>query len=136
MTGSGAGAADLFAGVPDLERQNGEPVDHQAGRFRIERRVLLRQAALFKPCQQRAVELFCQIVTKLIRTVHAALYFGQFGVGCAWCARFVLDVPQVEVGAMLASDRSEPFASVWSAAIGIRVPEPGESIVKLSDFFR
>ena len=96
----------LFARVVDLERQNGEPVDDQAGRLGVQRGLRVGQALGFEPVQQGAVQFFGQVVAALVGPVDAPLHRGQFGVGDAGGAGFVLNVPELEVGAMLAGDRS------------------------------
>ena len=70
-----------------------------------------------KPVQQRAVQLFGQVVAQLVGAVDAALHIGQFGVGGAGRAGLVLDVPEVEVGAVLAGDPAEPGVSSDSDSI-------------------
>ncbi len=66
------------------------------------------QALGFEPGEQSAVKLLGQVVAELVGAVYAALYFGQFRVGCAGSAGFVFNVPEVEVGAVLAGDQVEP----------------------------
>ena len=58
----------------------------------------------FEPGEERAVQFLGQVVAALVGAVDAALYLGEFGVGCAGSAGFVFDVPKVEVGAVLAGD--------------------------------
>ncbi len=63
----------------------------------------------FQPAQQRAIQFLDQIVAELVGLVHAALHCGHFRVGCAGRARLVLDMPQIEVGAMLARYLLQPI---------------------------
>ena len=45
----GAGSLCFLTRMVDLERQNREPVDHEAGRLRVERRVRVGQLPRFQP---------------------------------------------------------------------------------------
>ena len=98
----------FFAGVVDLQRQDGEAVDDQAGRFGVERGLLMRQFLRREPVEECAIQLFGEVVAQLVGAVDAAFDVGELGVGGAGGAGFVFDVPEVEVGAMLAGDEGEP----------------------------
>jgi hypothetical protein len=98
------GAVDLFAGVKDLERQDGEAVDHEARGFGVERSLGVGQSARSEFGKESAVELFSQVVAALIGGVDAPFDVGEHGIGCAGGAGFILDVPELIVGAMLAGD--------------------------------
>ena len=78
------------------------------------------QAQRFQPGKQRAVQFLGQVVAALVGRVHAALYRGQFGVGRAGSAGLVFDVPEVEVGAMLAGDPIEPITFRFLAGMRAR----------------
>ncbi len=108
VAGRRIGALGFFAGVVDLEREDGEPVNDHARRLGVERGSGVGQALGFERGKQRAVKFLGQVVAELVGAVDAALYFGQFRVGCAGSAGFVFNVPEVEVGAVLAGDQVEP----------------------------
>ena len=55
-----------------------------------------------EPVEQSAVEFFGKVVAKLVGAVNAAFYVGELRVGGAGRAGLVFDVPEVEVGAVLA----------------------------------
>lgn len=101
------GALSLLAGVEDFEREDGEAVDDEAGGFGVERCGGVGQRAVRKPVEEVTVKLFSEIVAELIGAVDAAFDGGELGVRSAGRAGFVLDVPEVEVGAVLAGDGVE-----------------------------
>ncbi len=73
-------------------------------------------AGLGRPCCQAnpassAVQFFGQIVAQLVGGVNAAFYLGQVGIRCAGRAGFILDMPEIEVGAMLAGNAIEPVVA-------------------------
>ena len=73
-----------------------------------------------EPVEQGAVELFGQVVAPLVGPVDAALDIGELSVGGAGRAGFIFNVPEIEVGAMLASDTVEPIVSWGQAIFGCR----------------
>jgi hypothetical protein len=60
------------------------------------------QVLVFKIRKQGAVELFGKVVAELVGAVHATLDIGQPGVCGGGSAGLVFNMPEVEVGAMLA----------------------------------
>ena len=52
-----------------------------------------------------------EVVAQLVGSVNAAFYVGELRVCRAGCAGFVFDVPEIEVGAVLAGDEGEPGVS-------------------------
>jgi hypothetical protein len=107
--GCGAGAAiKFFASVKDLEREDREAIDHEAGGLRVEWGLGIGEAGRSELGKEDAVELFSEIVAALIGGVDATLYIGEDRVGGAGGAGFVFDVPEPEVGAVLGSDEGEP----------------------------
>ena len=50
-----------------------------------------------------------QVVAALVGAVHATLHPGQFSVGHTRSASLVLDVPELEVSLMLATDGRKPI---------------------------
>ncbi len=124
----------LFARVVDLEREDGEPVNDEARRFGVQGRGLVRQPARLEPGEEHAVDLFGQIVTKLVRPVDAAFYVGKFGIGDVRRARGVFDMPQIEVRAMLPCDQIEPLAGGAFACFRRLMPRNCQSVLKGAGF--
>jgi hypothetical protein len=58
--------------------------------------------------EEGGVERFGQVVTALVGVVDAVLYSSKLGIGNAGVAGFVFNVPELEIGAMLAGDGAEP----------------------------
>ena len=54
---------------------------------------------------------FGEVVAQLVGCVDAALHAGEFGISCAGGAGLVFDVPEVEVGAVLAGHAGQPSES-------------------------
>src|SRR5579863_1021503 len=113
------GALGLFPRVIDLQRQDREPVDDEAGRFRVEFSVFGGKTLRSKPVEQGAVKVFGEIVAELVGAIDTTLDIGQLGVRGARGTGFVFDVPEVEVGTMLSCDALEPGVS------GRRILSPG-----------
>src|SRR6185312_13216061 len=74
---SGRGPARFFLGVVELEREDGETVDHQAGRLGIERGGGVLSAGGF---EQGAVNGFDEVVAALVEQIDIALDLGDAGV--------------------------------------------------------
>ena len=102
----------LFPRVINLERQNRKPVDDQAGRLGIERRVGVGKLPLPQPIQQRSIQIFGQVIPPLISRVDPALHVGQVGIVCVRRAGFVLDMPEFEVGPMLQCHTRHPVVQI------------------------
>ena len=94
----GGGAMGLLGGVVDLEREDGEAVEDEAGRFGVERRGGVLH---FSGCEEQAVDGFDQVVALLIKRVDGALEAGDAGVRGSGLAYLVFFVPEVEVGAVM-----------------------------------
>jgi hypothetical protein len=82
----------------------------------VQRGRCVGQAARRKPRQQGAVQLLGQVVAALVGQIHAAFHCSDLSVGGAGRAGFVFNVPQIEIGAMLARNQIEPRL----VAIGLR----------------
>ncbi len=101
MGGGGRGTLGLLAGVKELEREDGEPVEHHAGCLGVEFRVCcLRQVA-----EEPFVDLFDEVVALLVEGIDGPFDAGNPGVRRQWIAGFVLFVPKGEVRAVLAADQ-------------------------------
>ena len=107
--GGASAALGLFAGVVDLERENGEPVDDEAGRLGVERGAGVGQAPRFEPGRAGQSNSSARSLRRWLVWSMRCLTCGQLRVGDAGGAGFVLDVPEIEVGAMLAGDGVEPI---------------------------
>ncbi len=92
----------LLGGVKDLQGQDGEAVDDQSGRLRVERGGCI---LLTREPQQVLIDLFDQIVALLVEAVDGVLDLGDRVVGGVRAAGVVLLVPKIEVGAMLGQDQ-------------------------------
>ena len=92
------GTFGLFGGVVDLERENGQPVDDEAGGLGVERRVLVLFAGLL---HQQGVDLLHVVIALLVVLVDVVLYLGDGRIRGLRVASFILLMPQVEVSAML-----------------------------------
>ena len=87
--------------------------------------MLCRQPLRREPIEQGSVEFFGEVVAELVGAVDAALYVGELRVSGAGCAGFVFDVPEVEVGVVLAGDAAEPGVSRTGILSGSRQGMPG-----------
>ena len=98
------GALGFFGGVVELEGEDGEAVDDEAGSFGVKGRggVLLAGGG-----QEHAVEFFDEIVAALVEGIDGALDVGDVGFGGEGIAGLVFFVPKVEVGAVLGFDDLE-----------------------------
>ncbi len=90
----------LLFGVEELEREDGETVDDEAGRLGVQGRACVGGRGF----QQGEVELLDEVVAALVQAVDGALGGDDGGVGGVDVAGLVLAVPEVEVGAMLVED--------------------------------
>lgn len=127
------GPLGLQAGVEDFEGKDGEAVNYEAGGFGVKRGGGAGQGTGGERVKEGAVELLGEVIAELVVGVNAALDAGQLGVRCAGRAGFVLDVPEVKVGAMLAGDGLEKWVVSRRGRAGLGVPEGGEAVLKLGD---
>ena len=93
----------LLAGVVDLEGEDGEAVDDEAGSLGVEgrRRVLGGSGG-----EEQSVDLLDEVVAPLVEAVDGVLDAGDLGVGGGGVAGLVFLVPEVEVGAVVAQDEA------------------------------
>ena len=90
--------------------------------------------------QQCAIERLGKIIAQLVGAVDATLHLGERGVGCARRARFVLNMPEIEVGAMLVATRARQrwasqssTAPAGSASADSVVPTASEAVMQADD---
>lgn len=133
VTGGCVGPLGLLAGVKDFEGEDGETVNDEAGRLGVERCGGIGKAARREHVEQSAIQGFGEVIAELIGRVDAALDGGNFRVRSAGCAGFVLDVPEVEVGAVLAGDGFKEWVGLTGGSAGGLVPESGETVLESGD---
>ena len=92
---------DLLGGVEDLEREDGEPVDDEAGGLGVQGRVGRRR---WREGEQGLVDLLGEVIAELVEAVDGALGGGERCVRGVRVAGVVLAVPEVEVRLMLFED--------------------------------
>ena len=98
---SGAFAQGLFAGVVDLQGEDGEAVNDEARRLGIKG----RGAVLVGDCVEESfVDLLDEVVAALVEAVDGVLDGGNVLSRSAHIAGHVFLVPEVEVGAVLGDD--------------------------------
>ena len=129
VRGCGVGATGFLLGVEALEREDGEAVDHHAGRLGMQRRglVLRRNAG-----EQEQVDLLGEVVAALVEVVDDVLVLGDVMVGGDGVADGVLVVPEVEVGAVLGEDEG----GEWIGGNGggpIGVPASGGLVMEMGE---
>ena len=96
----GGGAVELLFGVEDLEGEDGEAVDDEAGGLGVERGggVVGRQDG--HQFQEGNVDLLGEVVAKLVEAVDVVLDLDDGGVGGVGVACIVFAVPEFKVGAV------------------------------------
>ena len=93
----GGGAMDLLSCVEDLEGEDGEAVDDEAGGLGVEGRGGV-SGGDFK---QGDVDLLGEVVAALVEAVDVVLDLDDGGVGGVGVAGVVFTVPEVVVGSVL-----------------------------------
>jgi hypothetical protein len=87
--------------------------------------------------EKKSIQILCQIVAQLICAVDPSLDFRQVGIRGARRAGLVLNVPEVEVGAMLAGHVFQPIVGSPTAgqeAVFRRdVPPACATVMQLDD---
>ena len=123
----------FFACVKNLQSKDGEPVNHEAGRFGIEWSAGIRKLLRFEPFEQGAVQIFREIVSKLICAIDSTLDAGELCVGGSWRAGLILNVPEVEIGAMLPGHSRKPVG-MCQAGFFRRSAVPGRGELVLEPY--
>src|ERR1700722_7027127 len=86
---------------------------------------------LGKAFEEGAIEVFDCVIAALVGGVDAPLYFGQLRVARAGSARLIFNVPELEVGAMLAGNAvHECMADHIGVRTVVLVPQRHEAIVE------
>jgi hypothetical protein len=128
----GGGAMGLLFGVVKLERENGEAVDHEAGRFGVEGGRGILCAGGF---EESAVDGFDEVIAALVEDVDVALDLSDASVGGAGFAGLVLFVPEVEVGTMMGEEEVVEGGGCGDGGgrIGMGVPIDGGVVLEIGD---
>src|SRR5258708_17708582 len=101
----------------------------------MKRWVRIWQLPRSEPLEQYAIQVFGAVIAELVGAVDAALHAGQVGVSRTRSARFIFNVPEIEIGAMLQGNATEPVILFkWDVIRAIEVPVLGELVVKCRDF--
>ena len=101
------GAFNLFGGMEELEREDGEAVDDDAGALGIQLGFGVGQVERAQMIKQDHVAAFSEVVAALVDAVDGALYFRQVVVCGMGCAGIVFCVPKLEVGKVLGDHHIE-----------------------------
>ena len=118
----------FFGSVINLEREDGEPVDDQAGSLGVQRRGFVLGAGQLK---QGEINLLDEIVAQLVQAVDGMLYVRDGGVRRIGRTGFIFLVPKVEVGMMLAHDKADEIAA--TAFRRVDMPLGGGGILQVND---
>ena len=94
---------------------------------------MLRELLRREPVEKSAVEFFGQVVALLVSAVDAPFNVGYLRVGGAGSTGLVLNMPEVEIGAVLAGDKGEPRVGQGLVQILGEVPVLCRTVMKASD---
>lgn len=100
---------DLVRGMEELEGEDGETVDHQAGGFRVERRARVGEPAGFEILHEEKVATFSEVISLLVHQVDVVFAQDDFVVGRIGRASIVFSVPEIEICEVLAGYYSSEF---------------------------
>lgn len=95
--------------------------------------LLMRKLLGRKPVEQGSVQFFGKIVTVLVRPVDAPLHVCQLSVTGVGRAGLILDMPQIEVGAVLPGDEGKPLVGRVIENVGFGMPALGQLVLKTHD---
>jgi hypothetical protein len=125
----GCGAVELLLGVEDLEGEDGEAVDDEAGGLGVEGSGRSFGCEL----EEGDVDLLGEIVATLVEAIDVVFDLDDGVVGGAGVAGFVFAVPEVVVGLVLVEDKLfEGRAGVWGRD-ELAMPVRGGLVVKRDD---
>ncbi len=96
----GCGAVELLFGVEDLEGEDGESVDDEAGGLGVQRSGRRGVGGI----EEDGVDLFGEVVAELVEAIDVVLDDGDGVVGGEGVAGFVFAMPEIEVGHVLTED--------------------------------
>lgn len=91
---------ELLLGVEDLEGEDGEAVDDEAGGFGVERSGGMGGREL----EEGGVDSLDEIIAELVEAIDVVFDLDDGGVGRVGIAGVVFAVPEVVVGLMLIED--------------------------------
>ena len=128
--GRGAGAVGFFRGVENLEREDREPVDHEARGFGVERDGLGLRGRGF---EERDVDALDQVVAELVEGVDGVLDVDHGAAGGQRGTGLVFAVPEIEVGAVLVQDEGFERGAGGKEGLGGVVPVACGLVVELGD---
>lgn len=94
------GAVELLFGMEDLEGEDGEAVDDEAGGLGVEG----RGGVVGGELEEGDVELFGEVVATLVEAIDVVLDFDDGAVGGVGVAGLIFAVPQIIVGLVLVED--------------------------------
>ena len=94
-------ANHLLLCVKQLERQDGETVDDEAGSFRVQFGTRGRQRPGVEPLHQQPVARLSEIVAALVDAIDGVLHVGDVVITGAGSPGLVLFVPQLKVSEVL-----------------------------------
>jgi hypothetical protein len=133
VAGWGGGAGNFLAGVKDFERQDGEAVEDEAGGLGVEVGGGVESAGAGEFVEEEGVDLLGEVIAELVDGVDGALDVGDLGVGGGGGAGLVFEVPEVEVGAVLAEDEGmEGLRRRGWGRAGV-VPGGGRGVLEIDD---
>lgn len=125
----GGSAIDFRRRVVQLQLQNRQPVDDQAGCFRVQRSFFVLRAG---GVEEQPIDLFDEVVAPLIDRVDGVLDGGDCGILRAWIARLVFLMPQIEVGLVLSQHQRIQHGD-GGGKLQQAMPLGGGGIVQLED---
>ena len=125
----GGGAVKLLLGVEDLEGEDGEAVDDEAGDSELRGESGLSGAS----CEEGDVDLLGEVVAELVEAIDVVLDVDDGGVGGVGVAGFVFAVPEIVVGAVLVEDELVEGFEWRGSWRGRVVTVRGGLILKLDD---
>lgn len=110
-------SVDLFRGVENLQCEDRQAIDDEAGSLGVKRR---GGVLLFDLAEQCRVDPFDEVVSLLVQAIDGALHRRNGGVTDCAVPGSVFFMPQVEVGPVLCQDQSlELRAGLHGRMIGV-----------------
>jgi hypothetical protein len=118
--------------VVDLERENGEAVDDEAGSFGME-----RSFGVLRACEgeEELVHLFDEVVALLVEAVDGVFDLDDARVGDVGAAGDVFFMPEIEVGQVLGADERREIGGGRFGRV-VAVPEHVRFVVEAEDRWR
>ena len=123
-----SGTASLFFSVKDFQREDGKPVDDEAGCLGVERRGFFLRGKSF---QHSGIDAFDQVVAVLVQAVDVALGLDDGCVGGVGISGLVFPVPEIKISAVLLED--ERINRCTPDHDGLMMPIGGSHVVVAND---